>query len=148
MLPLSLVWINFLPGFSAHNFFPSTHPLQCCQNDVYKMQLCLGQCPPQKTLLCLPCLQNKIFYFFGVVYKTFQSPTPAYIFYLKTLALTIHATSQAQLTINWICHAFSSLSIMFILFLQPRRLPFFLLFIYQNPTLKTQVKLDLSIKPP
>lgn len=58
-LSLSLVWISSLPGSSAHNVFPSTHPLYCCQDGICKTQLSSGHCPPQKTLMVFSHLQNK-----------------------------------------------------------------------------------------
>ena len=58
-LSLSLVWISSLPGSSAHDVFPSTHPLHCCQDGICKTQLSSGHCPPQKTLMGFSHLQNK-----------------------------------------------------------------------------------------
>lgn len=58
-LSLSLVWISSLPGSSAHDVFPSTHPLHCCQDGICKTQLSSGHCPSQKTLMGFSHLQNK-----------------------------------------------------------------------------------------
>lgn len=138
-LSLSLVWISSLPGSSAHEVFPSTHPLHCCQDGICKTQLSSGHCPPQKTLMGFSHLQNKSSN--DLVYSI--QDIPKLHTGLVSLGNTLTLAPKSQL--KWPrakCVAFSSLITMFTPFFQPR-LPF-LFFIYQNPTHPLRLKQSLT----